>query len=112
MPRRLMMPRQPRVAGSSTGALTRNEVSFRLRRVDGSADAASLAGVPSLGAAAAANVVVSTGTVAGVCSGSAIAAAETTGRRCYAIELDPKYVDVIVARWERLSGKKADREAA
>ncbi|MCE9636098.1 MAG: site-specific DNA-methyltransferase [Planctomycetes bacterium] len=42
-------------------------------------------------------------------SGSAIAAAETTGRRCFAIELDPKYVDVIVARWERLSGKKAER---
>ena len=38
-------------------------------------------------------------------SGSAIAAAETTGRRCFAIELDPKYVDVIVARWERLSGQ-------
>jgi DNA modification methylase len=45
-------------------------------------------------------------------SGSAIAAAETTGRRCYAIELDPKYVDVIVARWERLSGQKADRQSA
>ena len=42
-------------------------------------------------------------------SGSAIAAAETTGRRCFAIELDPKYVDVIVARWERLSGQKAER---
>ncbi|MCE9635604.1 MAG: site-specific DNA-methyltransferase [Planctomycetes bacterium] len=45
-------------------------------------------------------------------SGSAIAAAETTGRRCYAIELDPKYVDVIVARWERLSGQKAERRTA
>jgi DNA modification methylase len=45
-------------------------------------------------------------------SGSAIAAAETTGRRCFAIELDPKYVDVIVARWERLSGQKAERRTA
>ena len=34
------MPRQPCVAGSSTGALTRNEVSFRLRRVGRSAAAA------------------------------------------------------------------------
>jgi DNA modification methylase len=42
-------------------------------------------------------------------SGSAIAAAETTGRRCYAIELDPKYVDVIVARWSRLTGQEAVR---
>ncbi len=45
-------------------------------------------------------------------SGSAIAAAEQTGRRCYAIELDPKYVDVIVARWERLAGKSAERVPA
>jgi DNA modification methylase len=45
-------------------------------------------------------------------SGSAIAAAETTGRRCLAIELDPKYVDVIVARWERLSGQQAERRSA
>ena len=45
-------------------------------------------------------------------SGSAIAAAEQTGRRCYAIELDPKDVDVIVARWERLAGKSAERVPA
>ncbi len=42
-------------------------------------------------------------------SGTAIAAAEQTGRRCRAIELDPKFVDVIVCRWERLTGKKAER---
>ncbi len=42
-------------------------------------------------------------------SGTAIAAAETTGRRCLAVELDPRYVDVIVARWEKLAGKKATR---
>ena len=40
-------------------------------------------------------------------SGTAIAAAEKTGRRCIAIELDPRFVDVIVLRWQRLSGKDA-----
>jgi DNA modification methylase len=45
-------------------------------------------------------------------SGSAVAAAEQTGRRCLAVELDPKFVDVIVLRWEKLSGKKAEREGA
>lgn len=42
-------------------------------------------------------------------SGTAIAAAEETGRRCAAIELDPRYVDVIVARWEKLTGATAER---
>jgi DNA modification methylase len=42
-------------------------------------------------------------------SGTAVAAAEVTGRRCLAMELDPKFVDVIVDRWERLSGSKAVR---
>lgn len=37
-------------------------------------------------------------------SGSAIIAAEKTGRRGYAIELDPHYVDVGVRRWEKWSG--------
>jgi DNA modification methylase len=40
-------------------------------------------------------------------SGTTLAAAELTGRVCYAIELDPKYVDVAVERWQSLSGKKA-----
>jgi DNA modification methylase len=40
-------------------------------------------------------------------SGSTLIAAEKTGRRCFMIELDPKYVDVIVKRWEEYSGKKA-----
>jgi DNA modification methylase len=40
-------------------------------------------------------------------SGTTLAAAELTGRVCYAIELDPKYVDVAVKRWQSLSGKKA-----
>jgi DNA modification methylase len=40
-------------------------------------------------------------------SGTSILAAERTGRRCYGIELDPRYVDTAITRWERLTGKKA-----
>lgn len=45
-------------------------------------------------------------------SGTAIAAAEVTRTRCRAVEIDPKYVDVAVMRWERLTGRKAERVAA
>ena len=40
-------------------------------------------------------------------SGTTLAAAELTERACFGLELDPKYVDVIVQRWETLSWKKA-----
>jgi DNA modification methylase len=40
-------------------------------------------------------------------SGTTLAAAEITERVCVGIELDPKYVDVIVQRFQTLSGKKA-----
>ena len=40
-------------------------------------------------------------------SGTTLAAAELNERVCYGIELDPKYVDVIVQRWQTLTGKKA-----
>jgi DNA modification methylase len=40
-------------------------------------------------------------------SGSTLIACERMGRRCAAIELDPVYVDVAVARWERFSGGAA-----
>jgi DNA modification methylase len=43
-------------------------------------------------------------------SGTTLAAAEVTGRICYGIELDPKYCDVSVLRWQRQSGKKATLE--
>lgn len=45
-------------------------------------------------------------------SGSTLIAAEQQGRRAYLMELDPAYTDVIVARWKKFSGKKAEREAA
>lgn len=40
-------------------------------------------------------------------SGTTLVAAELTGRACCGMELDPKYVDVVVERWQALSGKKA-----
>jgi DNA modification methylase len=40
-------------------------------------------------------------------SGTTLIAAETTGRVCYGIELNPAYIDVIVARWQNLTGKEA-----
>ena len=40
-------------------------------------------------------------------SGTTLAAAELTGRWCCGLELDPKYVDVIVQRWQQLSGQTA-----
>ena len=44
-------------------------------------------------------------------SGTTLAAAELTGRVCCGIELDPKYVSVIVQRWQDLSGEKPTLEA-
>jgi len=40
-------------------------------------------------------------------SGSTIIAAEKLGRRCYAMEIEPRYVDVSIRRWENYTGKKA-----
>jgi DNA modification methylase len=40
-------------------------------------------------------------------SGSTLIACEKTGRRARLIELDPKYVDVIVRRWQDFTGKQA-----
>ncbi len=43
-------------------------------------------------------------------SGSQIIAAEQLGRRCFAMEIEPRYADVAVKRWENLTGKRAKRE--
>lgn len=40
-------------------------------------------------------------------SGSTLVACEKTNRKCYGMEIDPKYVDVILARWEKFTGKTA-----
>lgn len=41
-------------------------------------------------------------------SGTTVIACERRRKRCFAMEIDPKYVDVIVARWEAFTGKKAE----
>jgi DNA modification methylase len=40
-------------------------------------------------------------------SGTTLVAAEQLGRKCYGMEISPQYCDVIVARWEKLTGQKA-----
>ena len=42
-------------------------------------------------------------------SGTAIIAAERTGRRCYGFDLDARYCDVILSRWEQFTGQRAER---
>ena len=40
-------------------------------------------------------------------SGTTIIAAEQLNRICYAMEYDPRYVDIIIDRWEKFTGQKA-----
>jgi len=40
-------------------------------------------------------------------SGSTMMACEQMDRKCYAMELDPKFVDVAIERWEKWTGQKA-----
>ncbi len=42
-------------------------------------------------------------------SGTALIAAERTGRRCYGMEIDPHYCRLVIARWEAFTGKKAEK---
>ena len=44
-------------------------------------------------------------------SGSTLIACEKTNRKCYGMELDPKYVDVIIKRWQEFTGKHAILES-
>lgn len=41
-------------------------------------------------------------------SGTTMIACEQNGRHAYLMELDPKYADVIITRWEEFTGKKAE----
>ena len=43
-------------------------------------------------------------------TGTTLIAAEQLGRTCYGMELSPQYCDVIVERWQNLTGEKATRE--
>ena len=40
-------------------------------------------------------------------SGSVLMACEETQRKCFMIEYEPHYIDVIIARWEQATGRKA-----
>jgi DNA modification methylase len=40
-------------------------------------------------------------------SGTTLIAAEQTGRVCYGVEVDEKYIDLVVRRWQRYTGKQA-----
>jgi DNA modification methylase len=40
-------------------------------------------------------------------SGTTMIACERLGRRCYGMEIEPRYVDVAVHRWEQFTGRKA-----
>ena len=42
-------------------------------------------------------------------SGSTLIAAEKLNRKCYGMELDEKYCDVIIERWEKFTGLKAEK---
>ena len=44
-------------------------------------------------------------------TGPQFIAAELTERRCFGLEMEPAFCDVIVARWEKISGKKAVLES-
>ena len=44
-------------------------------------------------------------------SGSTLIACEKTKRKCCMMELDPKYIDVIIKRWQQFTGKQATNEA-
>lgn len=45
-------------------------------------------------------------------SGTTLIACERLGRVCYGLELEPRYCDLIRRRWERLTGRKAERQPA
>jgi DNA modification methylase len=45
-------------------------------------------------------------------SGSTLIAAEQVGRKAFLMELDALYCDVVIARWEAFTGRKAERAAA
>ena len=45
-------------------------------------------------------------------SGTTVIAAEQLGRKCYGMEISPQYCDVIVKRWEQVTGKTAIRQTA
>ncbi len=43
-------------------------------------------------------------------SGTTLIACEKTNRRCFGMEIDPTYCEVILSRWQKYSGKEPKRE--
>lgn len=41
-------------------------------------------------------------------SGTTLIACEQTGRTCFMIEYEPAYIDIIIERWEKLTGEEAE----
>lgn len=41
-------------------------------------------------------------------SGSTLIAAEQLGRRCFCMEIEPRYCDVVLSRWEQATGRRAE----
>jgi DNA modification methylase len=44
-------------------------------------------------------------------SGTCLVAAETLGRRCYGVEIEPRYVQLTIERWQAMTGRTAARAA-
>jgi DNA modification methylase len=42
-------------------------------------------------------------------SGTTLIAAETLGRRCFGMEIDPRYVQVAIERWQNFTSRTAER---
>ena len=45
-------------------------------------------------------------------SGTTLIAAEMSGRRCFALEINPAYVDVTITRWQNVTGEAAVHETS
>ena len=85
----------PRVAGEDRhGHATPKPVAMICRAIKSSTAVEALVAEPFLG------------------SGTTLIAAEQLGRKCYGMEISPQYCDVIVKRWENLTGKTATLEAS
>lgn len=81
----------PRVTGEDRhGHATPKPVAMICRAIKSSSETGAVVAEPFLG------------------SGTTLIAAEQTQRKCYGMEIDPHYCDVIVKRWETLTGKKAE----
>lgn len=86
--------RSPPAIGSDTGHPAVFPVAFPSAYIEACTDEGQVVADPFLG------------------SGTTILAAEQLGRTGVGIEIDPGYCDVSVARWEKLTGKKAERARA